>query len=61
MLDFFAVDRFGEDEKSCTYFEVEKGLLEARHGDGVVLSSGYYNVVMGVEGTKSDGGVRKID
>jgi hypothetical protein len=27
-----------EGWKSCTYFEVEKGLLEARHGDGVLLS-----------------------
>jgi hypothetical protein len=33
-----AVDGFGEDESPVTYFEVEKGLLEARHGDGVVLS-----------------------
>lgn len=33
-----AVDRFGGGWKSCTYFEVEKGLLEARHGDGVVFS-----------------------
>jgi hypothetical protein len=32
-----AVDRFGEGRKICTYFEVEKGLLKARHGDGVGL------------------------
>ena len=38
MLDFVACGQIWGRWKTCTYFEVEKGLLEARHGDGVGLS-----------------------
>lgn len=38
MLGFVACGKIWGGWKACTYFEVKKGLLKARHGNGVGLS-----------------------